>query len=199
MNYPIFQPTDAQVDELLDVTMVGRLVTTGSDGPAVGIFPFVRRSGHIEIHLNSRDPQLAALSADPRVSFQVDDMLSAVPSHWVDEKDAKFADILYRAVTVSGKAKVIASPDALAEHIEALLAKHQPGSTHAPLATTPAIYAQALGRITLVKIPESFRMAKFRLSQQEPASTRRIIAARLRERGSDRDIHTATLIESLRD
>ena len=196
MHYELFQPTEAQIASLLDTTGVGRLVTVTPAGPAVGIFPFVRLDGHIEIHLNSKDPQLAALRADPRCAFQVDDILSPVPSHWVDPADAKFADVLYRAVTIHGRAEIIADSKRIARHLEDLLAKHQPDGTHTRLDAAPALYAPALGRITMVRIPEAERTAKFRLSQQEPPSTRRIIANRLRQRGSDRDVHTAVLIES---
>lgn len=196
MHYELFQPTDAQIAELLDTMSVGRLVTATPDGPMVGIFPFVRRDGHIEMHLNSKDPQLAALRADPRCAFQVDDVLSPVPSHWIDPADAKFADMLYRAVTIQGQAEIIGDTRRIARHIEDLIAKHQPDGTHTRLDASPALYAQALGRITMLRIPEAGRVAKFRLSQQEPAPTRRIIASRLRQRGSDRDVHTAVLIES---
>jgi predicted FMN-binding regulatory protein PaiB len=196
MDYPIFQPTPEQVDDLLALTTLGRLVTLGTNGPEVGLLPFVCRNGSIEVHLNAKDPQIAALTANPRCSFQVDDPLSGVPSHWVDPRDARFADVLYRAVTITGTAQILGSQDELIGHIEALLAKHQPGGTHAALAATPALYDQSLGRITLVRIAEERRVAKFRLSQQEPETTRRAIVARLRERGSDRDLRTAALIET---
>jgi predicted FMN-binding regulatory protein PaiB len=196
MHYALFQPTDAQIGDLLDAMSVGRLVTATPSGPTVGIFPFVRLDGHIELHFNSKDPQLVALRADPRCAFQVDDILSPVPSHWIDPADAKFADILYRSVTIQGRAEIIADTKRIARHIEDLVAKHQPDGTHARLDANPPLYAQALGRLTMVRIPEAERTAKFRLSQQEPESTRRIIANRLRQRGSDRDVHTAVLIES---
>ena len=196
MHYELFQPTDAEIGDLLDAMSVGRLVTVTSSGPAVGIFPFVRRDGHVEIHFNSKDPQLAALRADPRCAFQVDDILSPVPSHWVDASDAKFADVLYRAVTIHGRAEIIGDTKRIARHLEDLIAKHQPDGTHTRIDTAPALYAHALGRITMARIPDAERVAKFRLSQQEPPSTRRIIANRLRQRGSDRDVHTAVLIES---
>lgn len=196
MRYPIFEPTTDQVDDLLVHITLGRLVTLGVNGPEVGLLPFVWRGGHVEIHLNSKDPQLESLGRDPHCSFQVDDPLTPIPSTWVDAHDAKFADVLYRAVTITGKARIGGTKEDLAGHLEALLRKHQPDAGHTPVGASPQLYDQAIGRITLIKIPDQQRTAKFRLSQQEPESTRRIIVSRLRDRGSDRDLHTAVLIES---
>lgn len=195
MKYRLFEPTPEQVHELLASTMHGRLVTLGDDGPEVGVVPYVWRDGHIEVHLNSRDPQLESLARDARCSFHVDDPLISVPSTWIHPDDAKFADLLYRAVTITGNAIIGGSRDDLVSHLSALLAKAQPDSTHLPLANNPQLYDAAIGRLTLIRIPDSRRFAKFRLSQQEPESTRRVIISRLRERGRDRDLHTADLIE----
>lgn len=196
MHYRLFEPTTEQVNDLLAHTIHGRLVTLGVNGPEVGLLPYVWRNGHIEVHLNSRDPQLESLARDPRCSFQVDDPLTSVPSTWIDANDARFADLLYRAVTITGSASVGGTRDDLANHLEALLQKYQPGSTHLPLATNPQLYDASIGRITLIRIPDVQRVAKFRLGQQEPESTRRIIISRLRELGRDRDLYTAALIES---
>ena len=196
MRYRIFEPTAEQIEDLLAHAPLGRLVTLGVDGPEVGLLPYVWRNGHIEIHLNSRDPQLESLARNSRCSFQVDDPLTPVPSTWVDADDARFADLLYRAVTITGNARTGGTKDDLVRHLEALLNKQQPNSTHLRLATNPQLYDSTIERITLIRIPDQQRVAKFRLSQQEPEPTRRIIVERLRERGSDRDLHTATLIES---
>ena len=196
MRYPLFEPSTAQVDELLAHTTLGRLVTLGINGPEVGLLPFVWRNGQIEMHLNAKDPQLESLARDARCSVQVDDPLTPVPSIWVDAHDAKFADVLYRAVTITGKARVGSTKEELAGHLEALLRKHQPDAGHTPVGASPQLYDQAMGRITMIRIPDQHRIAKFRLCQQEPESTRRIIVSRLRDRGSDRDLHTAALIES---
>lgn len=55
-----------------------------------------------EVHLVNSDEQLAALRGLTQAVFEVDDVLSAAPSHWLDEADATNADHFYRCVILRG-------------------------------------------------------------------------------------------------
>jgi uncharacterized protein len=195
MRYPLFQPSRAEEDDLLMSMPVGRLITAGADGMDVGLYPFVYHPQRIDIHLNANDPQLRALRTSTSCIFQVDEILSRIPSHFVHPESALYADALYRSVTIFGAAELVDGTDALIEHLEELLAAHQGSGSHKPIAEDPAGYGGALSRIQLVRITEQRRNGKFRLAQQEPEPLRQKYLDGLRGRGTELDRRSAALIE----
>ena len=199
MLYPFYAPSEAELNDLLDSAFLGRLITHGDSGIDVGLFPFVRIPTGIEIHLNKADAQLHTLREHPACAFQVDDMLSRVPSSWVHPETATYADAFYRSVTIFGNADVIDDDDALIDHLETLLLGHQGADAHIGLRADPGRYASALSRIRLVRITQTRRQAKFKLGQQEPEPIREQIVHGLRNRNDGHDARAADYVEQTLD
>jgi len=73
---------DAELDRFVDSQELGRLITVGADGtPHVGLYPFVRDGGAVDLHLVQADEQIADLDARPRCVFEVDEALAVIPSY----------------------------------------------------------------------------------------------------------------------
>src|SRR5439155_1215945 len=59
---------DAELNRFVDSQELGRLITVGADGtPHVGLYPFVRDGGAVDLHLVQADEQIADLDARGRI------------------------------------------------------------------------------------------------------------------------------------
>ncbi|HEX2208507.1 MAG TPA: FMN-binding negative transcriptional regulator [Longimicrobium sp.] len=195
IHYEKYTAADADVEALIAGALAGRLVTVDPGGEAhVGIFPFVPAGTVVQLHLTNHDPQLEHLRARGRCLFQVDDVLTTIPSYWIDPEVATYADLYYRSVTLRGRAEVTASGPGLVAHLDALLERHQGTGRHAPVAEKPELYGAALTRLSLVEITVDDVLVKFKLGQQEPSAVRTAIASCLRERAGASDIAAAGFV-----
>lgn len=195
MHYPFYQPrSEADMASLFTAVPLGRLITYSAAGIEVGLFPFVMTTDMVEVHLNTNDPQLAALRECPKCVFHVDQLLSRIPSHWIDPEAATFADVLYRSATLRCTAEIVDDAVALMVHLESLLEMHQGRGHHARIQPSEKRYANPLSRIVLVRLRIERTLAKFKLGQQEPEEVRLRINAMLRERADPPDLETADYV-----
>ncbi|MFN9276593.1 MAG: FMN-binding negative transcriptional regulator, partial [Planctomycetota bacterium] len=96
---------DAAIHAFVTAHRLGRLVTADGDGqPHLGLFPFLLLGDRVELHLNRADEQLADLQTNPRCVFEVDEVLGAIPSHWLDDANAVFATGYHRTVVFECRA-----------------------------------------------------------------------------------------------
>jgi predicted FMN-binding regulatory protein PaiB len=186
----------AEVESLLAEATLGRLITVSPEGrPHLGLFPFLHGGSSVEVHLAKGDEQLDDLAALPLCLFEVDELLATIPSYWEDPQRATFADAYYRAVLLDTTATLDDGREPLAEHLAALLRRYQPDGGYAPIDEAPALYAAPMGRLVLVRLQATRTRVKFKLGQQQPQASRRLIAERLRARGRELDLRTAAAVE----
>jgi uncharacterized protein len=183
-----YEAPEADVADLIANHIAGRLITVGDDGtPHVGVFPFLHRTGCIEVHLAEGDEQLADLRRGSSCVFEVGDVLAYVPSYWEDEHNASGADIYHRTVVIEGAAELLVTPDAVAEHLRNLLSRYQPEGRYVGVDTHNEMYARMLPRLTLVRLTIGRVRSKFKLGQQRPVDMRQRIIAELRQRSRPAD------------
>jgi predicted FMN-binding regulatory protein PaiB len=110
-----------------------------------------------------------------------------VPSYWEDEHNASGADIYHRTVVMEGAAELVATPDAVAEHLRNLLSRYQPEGRYVAVDASNVMYASMLRRLTLVRLTITRARSKFKLGQQRPVDMRQRIIAELLERNRPSD------------
>ena len=196
-DYPEFRArSQDEIDELLASQRLGRLIAIGADGwPQVGIHPYTWDDGLLEVHLVNHDEQLAPLKHQTQAVFEVDDILSASPSHFVDEQDATNADHFYRCVIIRGAMSLSSDVAAVESHLKRLLAKYQPESRYAPLDRNDSRYGKYMAALTLVRITPTEIRTKFKLGQRTGAGDREAIVRAMRERNEGVDARTSDIIE----
>lgn len=184
---------------LLSEAHMGRLITLPAGGgwPRIGLFPYVYEAGRFEIHLPRPDPQLADLAADPRCTFEVDDILSYIPAGWQPGDDARHADTLYRSLVFEARAELIEDSAAVAAQIRGLLARHEPAGGHEPPTGDGARYLGSLRRLVLVRLHVERQHAAFKCAQQVSGEERARIVAGLEARGAEVDMRSAALVRRL--
>jgi len=197
-DYPEFRARSREeIDGFLASQRLGRLIVVGADGwPQVGLQPYTWDRGVLEVHLVNSDEQLAALRGQAQAVFEVDDVLSAAPSHWLDEEDATNADHFYRCVILRGPMSLSSDIAGVESHLQRLLAKYQPEGRYAPIDKNDPRYGKYMAALTLVRIDAQDIRSKFKLAQRTSEEDRAEIVRQLRERADARDLKSVDAIEN---
>jgi predicted FMN-binding regulatory protein PaiB len=189
-------PADA-VDRFVDGQELGRLISVGADGtPHVGLYPFVRGEGTVDLHLVREDEVAVDLRARPRCVFEVDEVLGVIPSYWVHPEYGGSATAYHRTVIFECVATVLDDPAAVAAQQERLMARYQPEGGFRVIRPEDPLYGGALRQLTAVRLVVERVRTKFKLAQNRPPETRRKIVQFLRERGRPNDARAAEALES---
>ena len=196
-DYPEFRARSREeIDEFLASQRLGRLIVVGADSwPQVGLHPYTWDRGVLEVHLVNSDEQLASLRGQTQAVFEVDDVLSSAPSHWVDEQDATNADHFYRCVILRGPMTLSTEIADVESHLQRLLAKYQPEGRYAPIDRNDARYGKYMRALTLIRIEAQDIRSKFKLAQRTSVEDRGAIVRQLRDGANARDLRTADAID----
>lgn len=197
-EYPAFTASPDAVVDLLSSQRMVRLVTIDGDGiPRIGVHVFVHDGLEVELHLVSDDPQLDDIRRGSPAVIEVDEVLSTVPSHWMDPADATHADQFYRCASLWGAAETTTETEAVAAHLRGIMARYQPEGQHAPVVADHELYRRPIGRLTLVRVRGTALRSKFKLAQRTGREDRGAIVRGLEERGGEQDARTARLIDQV--
>lgn len=189
-------PADA-VDRFVDAQELGRLISVGEDGtPHVGLYPFVRSAGAVDLHLVREDEVAVDLRARPRCVFELDEVLGVIPSYWVHQEYGGSATAYHRTVIFECVATVLDDPLAVAAQQVRLMARYQPEGGFRAIRPDDPLYGGALRQLTAVRLDVQGVRTKFKLAQNRPLETRRKIIQLLRERGRPTDGRAAEALES---
>jgi uncharacterized protein len=187
----------AQVDGFIDAQELGRLITVGADGtPHVGLYPFVRSEGAVDLHVVREDEVAVDLRARPRCVFEVDEPLGVIPSYWVHAEYGGSATAYHRTVIFECTASVVDEEAAVAAQQQRLLARYQPEGGFRAIDAEDPLYRGALRQLAAVRLTVERVRTKFKLGQNRSPETRRQVVQFLRERGRPNDARAADALES---
>jgi predicted FMN-binding regulatory protein PaiB len=191
-------PTDhAVADAFAAQQRHGYLIATPPGGhPQVSVLPFVKQGETIEVHCVRGDSTLAALEANPLVTFFVNDFLAFTRHDWVDPNDAGRATLNFRAIAYACRASVTREPAEIAAGLARLVASYEPdASGYQPLGDSD-FYHPRLNQLALVYLQVLDVDAKFKVGPAGPTEMRRNVVASLRGRDEPGDTHAADVIEA---
>ena len=167
---------------------LGRLITVDGKGqPHIGLYPFRLTGDAIEMHLHRNDEQLADLAGNARCSFEVDEVLGTIPSHWIHASNAMFATAYHRAVIFECEAVVSDDPEVLAAQQQRLMQQYQPEGGHAVVDTSQAMYRGAFREIRALTLAVRARKVKWKLGQNRKRQELERVIEELRKRGRPTD------------
>ena len=175
---------------------LGRLVTVDGKGqPHIGLYPFRYAGDAIEMHLHRNDEQLADLAGNPRCSFEVDEVLGTIPSHWIHATNAMFATAYHRVVIFECEAVVSDDPEVLAAQQQRLMRDYQPEGGHATVDTSHAMYRGAFREIRALTLQVRARKVKWKLGQNRKRQELERVIDELRKRARPTDAAAADALQ----
>jgi transcriptional regulator len=187
---------EVDIEQFVDAQEMGRLVTVGADGtPHIGLYPFVRDAGALDLHLVRTDEQVTDLRARSRCVFEVDEVLAVIPSYWVHKEYAGAATAYHRTVIFECDATIVGDPDAVAAQQRRLLARYQPEGGFRHVDAMDPLYRGVIAQLAAIRLAVIGRRVKWKLAQNRPPEARRAVIAELRRRGRPTDARAADALE----
>ena len=184
------------IDRFVASQVLGRLVTVSGDGtPHLGLYPFMKDGDTIEIHLVRKDEQIADLKARPRCLFEVDEVLTVIPSYWAHPESAVAATAYHRTVIFETTAVVSEDAEGIAAQQKRLMARHQPEGGFRDIDPNDPLYKGAVAMIAAVTLTVTATRAKWKLAQNRPVEIRKKIVEELRKRGQPGDARAADALQ----
>ena len=175
---------------------LGRLLTVNGAGqPHIGLYPFLYLGESIEMHLHRNDEQLADLAGNARCTFEVDEVLATIPSHWVHPTNAMFATAYHRVVIFECEAVVSDDAEVLAAQQQRLMQAYQPDGGHTAVSAEHAMYRGAFREIRALTLAVRTRKIKWKLGQNRQRDELERVMDELRKRGRPGDAAAAEALQ----
>lgn len=193
---PKYQIDPREAEAFVATQRHGTLIATAPDGfPQVSILPFVKHGDLIELHGVQADPTLAAIGANPRVTFLVSDFLAWTPHDWIDPRNAAGATLHFRAVAYECEALLSTDASAVAGALGRLLEAYEPEASYEPVRDGD-LYGSRLRMLATMQLRVLSMKAKFKVGPAAPEAAKAHVVECLRERAQPGDARAADVIES---
>ena len=168
----------------------GELIVPGAgrDLPVVVPTHFVYDGDKtVLLHLAQPNPVWEALAERPRALLSVFGAYTFIPGHW-NQDEYGVPTSYYAAVQLACDAEVLDDPAQIAAILERQLAHFQPEGKHAPVEPGENRYGKLLGSIRGIRLSVTDVRAKFKFGANRTVEHRKVVAAKLAERGRPLDI-----------
>jgi len=139
------------------------------------------------LHLARPNPVWEALAERPRALLSVFGAYTYIPGHW-NQDEYGIPTSYYAAVQLACDAEVFDDPAAIAAILQRQLAHFQPEGRHAPVEPGDNPYGTRLGSIRGIRLSITDVRAKFKFGANRTVEHRRVVAAKLAERGRPLDL-----------
>jgi len=138
------------------------------------------------LHLAKPNPVWEAMEERPRALLSVFGAYTYIPGHW-NQDEYGVPTSYYAAVQLACDAEIVDDPAPLAAILEGQLAHFQPEGMHAPVEPGDNPYGKLLGSIRGLRLSVTDVRAKFKFGANRTVEHRRVIGAKLAERGRPLD------------
>ncbi len=175
----------AELERILAAATIGRMASIGKDGyPYITPVNFVYDQGCIYFHCALKGEKLDNIARNARVCFEVDIPLAYIDLDFNPDGGVGKLHQFYHCVVIRGEARVLPDGGRKIAALNALVAKHEPGRSFAPVeAAMPAYKACAV-----VEIRPRSMTGKSDLAQNKTPEERLAIARYLKKRNRGCDL-----------
>lgn len=179
---------------LLEMTH-GYLGTIRPDGwPGVTPLNYVYENETVYFHGSKIGEKIAAIAADPRVTFTVAQEYAIIPSYYTDPVMACPASTYFKSVVITGHARLVDNLEEKATALASFMRKLQPEGGYKAIAADDKDYISRLKGVCVVRIDADSMSAKFKFGQNLKEETRSHVMQMLAERNRPLDAETAALM-----
>jgi transcriptional regulator len=182
--------TDEEWHEFLADHDFGELIVpgVGRDLPIVVPTHFIYDGDKtVLLHLAQPNPVWEALAERPRALLSVFGAYTYIPGHW-NQDEYGVPTSYYAAVQLACDAEIVDDPAGIAAILERQLAHFQPEGKHAPVEPGENPYGKLLGSIRGIRLSVTEVRAKFKFGANRTVEHRRVVGAKLAERGRPLDL-----------
>lgn len=172
---------------LLHRAPVVHLAASCPDGtPLLRTLHAVVLAGHLYFHGARQGEKNGALGR-PAVA-SAEEILAAIPSHWVDPQRACPATTLYRSAMVHGVVEEVRRVEAVAAVLQALMERYQPEGGYTPISAEAPLYRGSLRGVRVLRLRTERVSGKAALGQHWSEERRQAVREGLWRRGAAGDL-----------
>ena len=171
------------------------LITHFKNDVQIGLFNPLFQENKLYLHLNKNDVQIRQLNENPQAKLTFTEILTLIPSYWVDPNDGGKATMYYRHLELQCSSKIYNETTELLPILQKMLQHYQNEGGYQPLAINSKIYQSAFATLSIVELTPKKQRTRWKLGQNLPIEKRKEIVAKLIARGKPSDLKAAQLIE----
>ena len=159
---------------------------------------YVEIAGEIFMHGAKKGKKLEIMENNKYASFSVVESYSLLPSYFsTDDGRASPATHMFKSIIIDGKIEFVEDYKQKANALEALMKKYQKEGGYKPL--NDAIYKKIINATCLYKLVPEQTSGKFHMGQDYNDERFERVCIHLKERGTEKDLATLKLMQSLRE
>lgn len=184
------QSDPKEIEQLVRQVGAGLLVT---EHPRLehGVYHAVWDADRFFIHLGRTDDQCRSLVASPRCRFIFLDMLSVIPSYWIDARYGGAANQFFRYAEFECTVRVIQEPSQMMDALQKMMDHFQPEGNYDPLDPVAEVYRDKLNAIAIGELTPVACRSKWNLGQSKPSAAFDNVIRQLQLRNKGQDRRTA--------
>ena len=180
-----------KIKEFLSEEHVGRIASIDEHGfPQIIPMNFAFLNDSIYMHSYPKGEKLENILRNNKVGFEVDRELEFLPSYFSHPTDASQADTLYASVVIKGQAMLVEDYQEKALGLNAMMKKYQPEGHYESLQKDDLV----LDAVAVIKIIPKSITGKYKIGQHIRSDSRKILAQKILERGSDTSSKTLKIM-----
>lgn len=187
--------SEPEIEQFLDEMSFGTLVMQGEEWPYAVPLNYVYHRKSIYLHGSKAGHKMEAIRACGNVAFSVCKEYALIPSYFSDPLLACPATSYFKSVLIRGRAVAVEEAAEKADVLGALMRKLQPEGGYSPIDPADPAYVPRLQGVAVLRLNAESLSAKFAFGQHLNEERFAKVCEGLRERGTDRDLHTADLME----
>lgn len=148
------------------------------------------------VHVAADDPQAGPLRAEARATLVFSEILSTIPSYWVDAEDGSRATNLHLHAEYDCAIQVLDEKAAATGALADLMRSFQAEGGHRPIHTEEALYGPKIKALCVAYLSVQTLRTKWKVGQIWPLAKRLEIVQKLKERGRPEDLRSVAEMEA---
>lgn len=161
----------------------------------IGLFNPLFQEKKVYLHLNKNDIQIRQPNENPQAKLTFTEILTLIPSYWIDPNDGGKATMYYRHLELQYSSKVYNKTTELLPILQKMLQHYQNEGAYQPLTINNKLYQSAFATLNIVELKPQKQQTRWKLGQNLPIEKRKEIIAKLTARNKPDDLKSAKLIE----
>lgn len=193
------QTENTEIKRLIEHQPTALLITFSEEGAVhLGIYNILFQNDLFFLHIGRTDEQANDLEINSKCVLVFQDILSVIPSYWIDERYGGAINQFFRYAEFHCEAKRIENGEEMTNILQPMLDRFQKERLYDPLDPSADIYRDKFQAICCIELtPHSFR-TKRNVGQTKPFTAFTNVISRLRLSGETTDARTADEMERWR-
>lgn len=190
------QSSFEEVKKLMEANSTLTLVTQG-ERPRVGLYNYYLKDKTFYIHMGKKDEQLLDLKKNPGALVFFSEVLSVIPSFWVDQRYGGAINNFFKYSEFECTTTLLETPKEILPILKEMLELYQKEKDYDPLDIESEIYRHKFAMLTVVELKIESQRTKWNLGQTKPREAFFNIIEQLVKRREGQDLKTAEEMKKL--